>query len=564
MCVTDAYRYAGALHGPRWTSWWAAGIWIGLSSIPLLSRAEDEAAIERPTTQEKEAESQLDAISSDERLFRNREQRRRQAVDPDRPLYHFSPPEGLMNDPNGICQWGGRFHLFYQLYPPGMNRVHWGHCYSDDLVHWRDLPIAIAPTIERSCFSGQVLVEDDRAVAIYHGVGVGNCIAIAKDPLLLDWKKHPQNPVIPNIDVDEQGMPYRVFDPCIWREPDGYYSLSGTYWKGQTGRDCQLVEHLFHSPDLASWSYLGPLIEGGFWTEPGEDGAVPNFLPIGDGKHLLLYFSHKRAAQYLIGEYDRTSHRFTPDRHGRMNYGPWVQGSLHAPSAFIDDAGRLIAVFNVRENKASVDAVLQSSSPGSWYGITTLPRALALDESGRLSVSPIEELKSLRCDHRQSPPMAIPANEEVVLEGIDGKSIEIDATFDPGDAREFGLKVLRSPDGQEQTSITVFMHTYEKHGRQISIDVSRSSLSPKVRSRSAEIGPFEHPDGTPIRLRVFVDRSIVEVFVEDQQCLTLRAYPVRGDSEQVSVFARGSDAKLMSLSRWRMRSIWDEADVSRR
>ena len=90
-----------------------------------------------------------------------------------RPLYHFSSPENYMNDPNGLCQWQGRYHMFYQFRPTGVDRVHWGHTVSDDLIHWRDLPPAIFPTTERDCFSGQTLVEDDRVVAIYHGTQSG-------------------------------------------------------------------------------------------------------------------------------------------------------------------------------------------------------------------------------------------------------------------------------------------------------------------------------------------------------------------------------------------------------
>jgi len=225
-------------------------------------------------------EEQLEALEKDETLERFRQSRRRLAADPHRPLYHFSPPENCMNDPNGLCQWGGRYHLFYQFVPEGAERVHWGHTVSDDLIHWSDLPPAIYPDKEKHCFSGQALVEPDRVIAIYHGVESGNSIATASDPLLLNWRKHPNNPVIPIVPTDDNGRPYRVFDPCIWKEDDGYYALSGTYVDGEIFVDCRNADHLFRSRDLAKWEYLGPLIEDGFHTEAGEDGAVPNFWPI--------------------------------------------------------------------------------------------------------------------------------------------------------------------------------------------------------------------------------------------------------------------------------------------
>ena len=123
-------------------------------------------------------------------LRRFNESRKRLASDPHRPIYHYVNPEGNLNDPNGLCFWRGRWHLFYQAYPPEDPRQHWGHAVSDDLVHWRDLPLAIYPSPEEKVFSGTTLVEDDRVIAIYHGVGAGTMVAVSDDPLLLNWRKH--------------------------------------------------------------------------------------------------------------------------------------------------------------------------------------------------------------------------------------------------------------------------------------------------------------------------------------------------------------------------------------
>lgn len=363
------------------------------------------------------------------------ESRQALAADPHRPLYHFSPPQGVMNDPNGLCFWQGRYHLFYQLKPDQKSEMHWGHTVSDDLIHWRDMPIALRPDIEERCFSGQCLVEEERVIAIYHGVPIGNCIAEASDPLLTDWKRHPANPVIPAVPIDNKGNPYRVFDPCIWKETDGYYALSGTYKNGEKLIDCIGVDHLFRSSDLERWEYLGPLVEGGFFTEPGEDAAVPNFLPIGNGKHILLFFSHKRAAQYYIGEYDPAAHRFKPDYYGRMNYGPFALGSLHAPSATIDKSGRLIAIFNVKEGK----------SFNGWSNVMSLPRCLSLDADNNLRIMPADEIKNLRFGHQRVNDMDILADENIFLDQIQGKSIEINAVIDPGFAREGRVLCLAIP-----------------------------------------------------------------------------------------------------------------------
>ncbi|MEO1646436.1 MAG: hypothetical protein AAFR67_14690, partial [Chloroflexota bacterium] len=66
--------------------------------------------------------------------------------DASRPTFHYLPPSNWMNDPNGFIQWQGKYHLFYQHNPHAAvhHNMHWGHAFSDDLIHWIDLPVDIA------------------------------------------------------------------------------------------------------------------------------------------------------------------------------------------------------------------------------------------------------------------------------------------------------------------------------------------------------------------------------------------------------------------------------------
>lgn len=180
--------------------------------------------------------------------------------DPHRPIYHYVNPEAMLNDPNGLCHWQGRWHLFYQAYPPEDTRQHWGHAVSDDLIHWRDLPYAIYPNPERCCFSGSALVEEDRVIAIYHGTMVGNMVATSSDPLLLNWEKVANKAVIPFADPNDPPLEYTVFDPCIWKKGGVYYSLSGgTLPNGPAGKQIR-ANFLLRSEDLENWEYLHPFI----------------------------------------------------------------------------------------------------------------------------------------------------------------------------------------------------------------------------------------------------------------------------------------------------------------
>lgn len=116
-----------------------------------------------------------------------------------RPQYHFLPPANWMNDPNGMIQWRGQYHLFYQYNPAGPfhGTIHWGYAMSPDLVQWRHLPVALAPTPgsadEDGCWSGVAVDHDGIATIIYSGARRGvqrACLATSTDDNLVTWEKH--------------------------------------------------------------------------------------------------------------------------------------------------------------------------------------------------------------------------------------------------------------------------------------------------------------------------------------------------------------------------------------
>ncbi|QLH78307.1 glycoside hydrolase family 32 protein [Halosimplex rubrum] len=482
------------------------------------------------------------SVRESPRLDEFARRRREFRTDRYRPDYHFVPPGGLLHDPNGACYWNGRYHLFYQFWPPDVSTdrswseaMHWGHAVSEDLVHWRDLPVALSPEDgpEDGCYSGQALVEDDRVLVMYFGTEAGNCVAAADDEYLTDFERSADNPVVP---IDEEA-PYEVFDPCLWREGDTYHSLSG--WK----RDGRTSEFHFSSTDLSEWEYRGTLVKDGFHTDPEEDGAVPNFFEL-DGSHVLLFFSHDRGPQYYVGDYHGGTD-FDIRSHGRLNSGPVDHGNLHAPSV-LHAEDRSVAFFNVVEGRRDWRA-----DPGEgWAGVVSLPRALSLDGDD-LRVEPVEELTALRTNHRRVDDRPLAADEEWVVPDIGGASLELRAEVDVGDAAEVGLSVLRSPDGDEATSVT-----YWADADALGIELGRSSENPAARSRPPEVGSLSLADDERLDLRVFVDRSIVEVFANGRRTLTTRVYPARDDSVGLSLSARRGAAHLESLDVWDMESIW--------
>lgn len=126
-----------------------------------------------------------------------------------------------------------------------------------------------------------------------------------------------------------------------------------------------------------------------------------------------------------------------------------------------------------------------------------------------------------------------------------------EAEFKASDSGEIGLMVCCHSDGDEEIVIT---YSYEK--QTIKLDVSKSTLSSTFVGRASQEGPLKLSDCESLKLRIFIDRSVVEVFANNRQCLTKRIYPSRADSIGIQGFATKKDAVIKILSVWNMTPIW--------
>ena len=550
----------------------------------------------RQITYSSDANEQVRQLQDGPFLKRMKQAREAKAGDRYRPAYHFVNPENTLNDPNGLCFWKGRWHLFFQSRPPEDERVHWGHAVSDDLVHWEDLPYAFGPGPESDCYSGTTLVEEDRVIAMYHGVGVGNMVAIADDPLLLNWQKLGDGPVLPFNTDHGMDRPYGIFDPCIWKEGDFYYALSAGIRDFEPNGRHFAENYIFRSRELAEWEYLHTFVENDRFTIPGDDGACPYFWPIGN-KHILIFFSHMSGGQYLLGNYDTCRQKFVADGHGLFNFGATFPGGVHAPTAAPTHDGNVVVLFNMNPAKPTIgrDRYLRdflgpetdeaSSRDGErtlydWDQIMTLPRELSLFPDGRLKTEPVRSLEDLRGEHLASGGHTLPANEEFVLPNVEGDSLEVALRLEPDRASCFELNVLRSPDAEETTRIIFYrkrgliyrtpfqddirsirvissaISDKVSHDSILCIDTRQSSSLPDAVARPPELGPVRLAEDEALNLRVFIDRSVVEVFANGSLALSVRVYPGREDSRGISLLSRGQGAEVSRLDVWRMRGIY--------
>ncbi len=483
-----------------------------------------------------------------------RRQREQLSTDPHRPRYHFLPPANWMNDPNGVIEWNGKYHLFYQHNPHAAvwDSMHWGHAVSADLVHWTDLPVALKPSPggpdEDGCWSGCAVDNNGLPTLLYTAVqgdwqlphNQRVCIATSDDDLVL-WQKHAANPVIAS---PPDGMKVTGFrDPSVWREGESWYMAIGAGIHDIGG-----AVLLYRSSDLLSWEYLHPLCVGDKhdaayeWT--GSVWEVPQFFPLGD-KHVLIFTAWDGEQLYTVyfsGRY--RDHRFHPEAVHKLDYG---DRHFCAPYVMSDSQGRRILWGWIGEGRS-----VEAQQAAGWSGVMALPRELTLRDNGLLAISPVCEVESLRDQqYRYSDINLIGDSSEVVLDAR-GDTLEILTEIDPANAAECGIKVRRSPNGEEETYIF-----YDAARKRLGVDRRRSSLVQNAGIHAdIQEGEFELFPGEMLRLRVFVDCSVIEVYANDRACITSRIYPSRPDSTGLGICAQGQ-AAINSIDIWTLRSIWN-------
>lgn len=472
------------------------------------------------------------------------------ASDIHRPSYHFLPPANWMNDPNGLIQWKGHYHLFYQHNPHGPfhAKIYWGHAVSSDLVHWTDLPMALTPTPGRAdadgCWSGCAVNNHGEPTLIYSGLSPQVvCLATSADDLLT-WQYYSGNPVIQGPPAESlAGINGHFRDPFVWCEGDFWYLLMGSNIEGVGGTIL-----LYRSPDLLHWTYLHPLLTGdvnasqSLWT--GVMWECPNFLTFDDSR--VLIFSVQDAAGKLLYPlyYSGTfqQEHFFPSRRGILVYGSY----FYAPQVLRDDAERYIMWGWLMEGRST--SLIEEAG---WAGIMSLPILIAPLPDGRLHLEPSPELTALREKQWHYEDLQLNGIENIRLEGSRENRLEILVECEPDAHCEFGFRLCCSPDGQEQTRLI-----YHAELQQVTIEREQSSLTAEVDHGSCSAN-VEIAEPEAVTLHIFLDASVLEVFVNNRCYLATRIYPQRPDSTGLELFVDKGTVNISSLDIWHLASIWN-------
>jgi beta-fructofuranosidase len=362
---------------------------------------------------------------------------------------------------------------------------------------------------------------------------------------LLTWQCYPGNPVIAGPPAELlAGTQGHFRDPFVWKEGDYWYMLMGSKREGVGG-----MILLYRSSDLTAWEYLHPLLTGNASTfQPVWLGVMwecPNFLTFGDQRVLLFSVQGSGESDLLYPLYFNGTFRdeqFLPETQEVLAHG----GYFYAPQVVHDDQGRYLMwgwLMEGRRNSLVAEA--------GWAGTMSLPIIVAPLPGGRLSLEPAPELTTLREKQWHYEGIELSESSNFLPNNSRNDCLEILAEFDLDQNCEFGVKVRCSPDGQEQTRLV-----YQSEAQRISIEREQSSLNPQVDREDRSVVVEAHPDEV-LTLHIFLDCSVVEVFVNGRYYLASRIYPERPDSLGLELFARKGRAKVRSLDIWHMASIWN-------
>ena len=450
-----------------------------------------------------------------------------------RPRYHFLPAANWMNDPNGVIHWDGRYHLFYQYNPDGAYHanMHWGHAVSDDLVHWQELPIAIAPTPDSpdrgGIFSGCMVNDSGTPTAIYTGVNQTydvqvQCLATGNADLTR-WEKYAGNPIAGEVPA-ELGQTRDFRDPFVWRGPDCWYMTVSANIVGVGG-----AVLLYRSADLRCWDYLHPLFVGDR-ARSGFNFECANFFPLGDKWVLIISVQPARhtagVTLYWVG-------RFENERFIAESEGVYDAGYSYASLVHEDDGGRRLVYSWIREGRG-----VELQCQAGWSGVQAIPRVLSLDGRNRLVSRPVPELKSLREEHRRFTAVDL-GSAPLPLAAL---SLDISATFD---ARQMAAGGFELTCGGDRLAIK-----YQSNLQTLQIHRQYEKDSPEIDSQTQGIVHLLD-EGELLELRMLIDGSVLEIIANGRTRITSRFYPSGVDSAKLSVLGR---AALRELDIWQMSS----------
>ena len=471
------------------------------------------------------------------------------ASDPLRPQFHLLPAKNWMNDPNGPIFWRGKYHMFFQYNPNSAvwGDMHWNHAVSDDMIHWRHLPIALAPTPggddSDGCFTGSAVNDNGTATIIYTGVksvsadratlrdGHHNfretqLLATSTDPDLLTWKKHTKPVIEPPPDKNLTGFR----DPFLFKIPTTSTSGAGPWYcgvaSGQFKKGGRVL--LYKSEDFLHWKYLHPLAEGQWsgreHTDPvgsGEMWECPDFFPL-DKKWVLLY-STAGSVFWEVGDLDPKELVFHSQTRGILDHGAY-----YAQKTQLDAKRNRVLWGWITEKRPDPELLA-----AGWAGCMSLPRTLKIGDDNALEMEIAPEARSLRSQTFEMP-NKLPSQDRADF----AKKLEIKnlagELFWMSDAKSSNF-ILSDQSGPWLT---------------VSTETTGENSKLTVNGKTIEVPRTKHP----LRdFSLFLDASVAELICDNRHAITTRIY--RNPSGPLKIASDISEKNLYQLTAWQLTPI---------
>lgn len=467
-----------------------------------------------------------------------------------RPRFHAMPAAGWTNECHGMFYSDGRYHLFFQKNGNGpyMARLHWGHLSSENLYDWREEKIAIAPgeTYDmKGCWSGCVFADDvvtgGEPNILYTAVDYAKAAiarAVPESEDLAEWKKVASNPIIGGR---PGGLSDDFRDPYFFRNGENAYIIVGSSKNG-------IGTTTLHRYDLVTgmWTNSGDLFFTG--SSAAADGTfweMPTVTRMPDGRWLFTATPQNTAqgvrTLYWTGTVDADGH-FVPDS---GSSGPRL---VEMDSR--DGFGLLSPTVYCHNGKVIALGIVPDKLPSStnwklgWAHCYSLPREWSLADDGSLLQKPYDGLAGLRGNISFSR-AGFTLDGELSLLPVRGRSVEICGKFEVGTS-DFGFRLFEG--GSAGTVVTYSPATGE-------LTVDFSSMPRLSNDANVYDGIYRYllPDrpaiGSEMKMNIFVDHSIIDIFVNDRWAVSIRVFPTGADADGVDAFSE-SPVKVNDLKAW--------------
>ncbi len=465
-----------------------------------------------------------------------------------RPAYHHTPLYGWMNDPNGMFYKDGTWHLYYQHNPYGSKwqNMTWGHSTSTDLIHWKHEPIAIKPNGIGTVFSGSCAIDykntvgygENAVIALYTSAGTSQMQSLAAS--------------------SDGGASFAIYDANPVCALESESRDPNMFWNEKIGKWNIILAHpldyemlIFSSADLKEWTLESKFGKG----LGGQDGIweCPDLfeLPVeGEETSKWVLISSINpggpfggsATQYFIGDFDGKT--FTPDKDAEGNVPTkWLDYGKdnYASVSFSDGpAGRRTIIGWMSNWQYAADVPTQQ-----FRSANTLPRDMKLfrgaDGDIYLASEPTAELTALRGNlevkvkkanaGKKAVSYKLPADGlcEILLDVDARKADKFDLTL----SNAVGEKVVMTYDPKDATVAV---------DRRLSGDISFSADFPAV-----TVAPTRTVGGR-VSLRIFVDRSSIELFTDNGRSVTTNLVFPSKPYSTLTVSAEGGKAKVTNLN----------------